>query len=114
MKKLKRLKPWLKGSRLAIGLTFFYSFMATVSKLAIPFFAGKLVNMIFMYKSEACGVGCVDYGVVFRRSQPFRSVRLQPLLSGIWFHCQQSFRPGFQEPKRDFDFLGFQILNSSL
>ena len=65
MKKLKRLKPWLEGSRFAIALTFVFSLISTVSKLAIPFLAGKLVNRIVEHRLavEACEQGgCLEVG----------------------------------------------------
>ena len=54
MKKLKRLWPWLKGSRFLALISLLFSFLATVCKLAIPFFAGLLINYIDDHRTHVC------------------------------------------------------------
>jgi ATP-binding cassette subfamily B multidrug efflux pump len=44
MKELKRLKPYLQGTKGIIILSLCFAFVATGSKLLIPFLAGKLIN----------------------------------------------------------------------
>ena len=54
MKKLKRLWPWLKGSRLAIILSLVFSSLATICKLAIPYIAGLLINYFADHRAHVC------------------------------------------------------------
>ena len=54
MKKLKRLWPWLKGSRFLALTSLLFSLLATVCKLAIPFFAGLLINYIDDHRTHVC------------------------------------------------------------
>ena len=54
MKKLKRLWPWLKGSRLAIILSLIFSSLATICKLAIPYIAGLLINYFADHRAHVC------------------------------------------------------------
>ena len=44
MKDLKRLLPWLKGSRTTAFVALIFSSLATICKLAIPFLAGLLID----------------------------------------------------------------------
>jgi len=46
VKTLKTFLPYLKGSRFLFLLSLFFVFLATGSKLAIPFLAGKAINLI--------------------------------------------------------------------
>lgn len=46
MKNVKSLLSWLKGSRSLAVLSLVFAFLSTTSKLAIPFIAGKAVNII--------------------------------------------------------------------
>lgn len=54
MKKLKRLWPWLKGSRFLALISLLFSLLATVCKLAIPYFAGILINWIDDHVQHVC------------------------------------------------------------
>ena len=54
MKKLKRLLPWLKGSRIQIFFSLLFSLVATVCKLAIPFLAGLMINWIDDHHQNVC------------------------------------------------------------
>jgi len=47
MKDLKKLLPYLQGSWWVVFASLFCAFIATVSKLAIPYFAGVAINKIF-------------------------------------------------------------------
>ena len=62
MKKLKRLLPWLKGSRIQIFFSLLFSLVATVCKLAIPFLAGLLINYFDYHAQNVCRPedGCMD------------------------------------------------------
>jgi|LAHS01.1.fsa_nt_gb ATP-binding cassette subfamily B multidrug efflux pump len=44
MKELKRLRPYLQGTKWIIILSLFFALLSTGSKLLIPFLAGKLIN----------------------------------------------------------------------
>lgn len=46
MKNIKAFLPWLKGSKGLAILSLVFAFLSTTSKLAIPFIAGKAVNII--------------------------------------------------------------------
>ena len=54
MKKLKRLWPWLKGSRFLALISLLFSLLATVCKLAIPYLAGVLINWIDDHVQHTC------------------------------------------------------------
>ncbi len=47
MKKLRQLAPFVKGSRIMFALSLLSGTIATVSRLLIPFLAGKAINDIF-------------------------------------------------------------------
>lgn len=67
MKKLKRLWPWLKGSRFLAFVSLVFSLLATVCKLAIPYLAGLLINYFAEHRTSVClpEDGCMDESVVF-------------------------------------------------
>ena len=54
MKKLKRLWPWLKGSRILAFISLLFSLLATVCKLAIPYLAGLLINYFDDRRTHVC------------------------------------------------------------
>lgn len=58
MKNFKAFLPWLKGSKGLAVLSLAFAFLSTTSKLAIPFIAGKAVNVII---SEGVGVDLSIY-----------------------------------------------------
>ncbi|MCQ2800072.1 MAG: ABC transporter ATP-binding protein/permease [Bacilli bacterium] len=58
MKNFKAFLPWLKGSKGLAILSLAFAFLSTTSKLAIPFIAGKAVNVII---SEGVGVDLSIY-----------------------------------------------------
>ncbi|MCQ2772343.1 MAG: ABC transporter ATP-binding protein/permease [Bacilli bacterium] len=74
MKTIKRLKPYLKGSGWLFALSLLCAFLATGSKLAIPFFAGRAVNKIIDPSSSSMEFGdylivmsvCLAVGTIFR------------------------------------------------
>ena len=67
MKKLKRLWPWLKGSRFLAFISLVFSLLATVCKLAIPFLAGLLINYFADHRTSVClpEDHCMDESVGF-------------------------------------------------
>ena len=62
MKDLKRLLPWLKGSRTTAFVALIFSSLATICKLAIPFLAGLLIDYYDFEAHIVCRPedGCMD------------------------------------------------------
>ena len=60
--KMERLRRWLDGSHGLVALSLLYAFLATVCKLAIPFFAGLLINHMDDSIRRVCAPenGCMD------------------------------------------------------